>query len=84
MLRETLEAKGTMSRLRASIRAEVFGALQDENEQVPKPTKENLLINDLIREYLAFNHYDHTLSVFMPGAPFAADPQRTNILCHRC
>lgn len=57
-----------MSKLRACIRAEVFEALQDENERVPLPTRENLVINDLIREYLAFNHYDHTLAVFLPGA----------------
>jgi lisH domain-containing protein FOPNL len=67
VLRETLETNGTMSRLRASIRAQVFGALQDENERVPRPTKENLIINDLIREYLAFNHYDHALAVFVAG-----------------
>ncbi|KAJ1632880.1 hypothetical protein T492DRAFT_985370 [Pavlovales sp. CCMP2436] len=65
VLRETLEVNGTMSRLRASIRAQVFGALQDDNERVPRITRENLIINDLIREYLAFNHYDHALAVFM-------------------
>ncbi|KAG8467471.1 hypothetical protein KFE25_000787 [Diacronema lutheri] len=78
VLRETLEAKGTMSRLRASIRAEVFGALQDEDGHVPRPTNENLLINDMIREYLAFNRYDHTLAVFMPesGQPASAIDRR--------
>ena len=30
-------------------------------------SNENLLINELIREYLEFNKYQHSLSVFMPG-----------------
>ena len=28
---------------------------------------ENLIINELIREYLEFNKYKHALSVFLPG-----------------
>ena len=27
-----------------------------------------MIINDLIREYLQYNHYDHSLSVFSPEA----------------
>eukprot|EP00947_MAST-08B_sp_MAST-8B-sp1_P004679 g4679.t1 len=35
---------------------------------MPKPqvADENLVINELIREYLEFNGYRHTLSVFLP------------------
>lgn len=32
------------------------------------PSNENLLINELIREYLIFNGYRETLSVFLPEA----------------
>jgi hypothetical protein len=34
----------------------------------PEPCNENLIINELIREYLIFNGYRDTLSVFLPGA----------------
>lgn len=34
-----------------------------------KLTNENMLINDLFREYLAFNNYRSSLSVFQAGAP---------------
>lgn len=34
----------------------------------PEPTNETLLINELLREYLAFNGMRETLSVFLPGA----------------
>lgn len=30
-------------------------------------SNENLLINELIREYLEFNNYKHTLAVLLPG-----------------
>jgi hypothetical protein len=33
-----------------------------------KLTNENMLINDLFREYLAFNNYRSSLSVFQAGA----------------
>jgi hypothetical protein len=36
--------------------------------QPPKLSNENILINDLFREYLAFNKYRSTLSVFHSGA----------------
>ena len=33
----------------------------------PEPSNDNLVINELIREYLVFNNYRETLSVFLPG-----------------
>ncbi|KAL2087063.1 hypothetical protein ACEWY4_018122 [Coilia grayii] len=62
-LRETLEARGVMGQLKARIRAEVFNALDDQSEQRPPLSHENLLINELIREYLEFNKYHYTASV---------------------
>ncbi|XP_063078508.1 lisH domain-containing protein FOPNL [Engraulis encrasicolus] len=62
-LRETLEARGVMGQLKARIRAEVFKALDDQSEQRPPLSHENLLINELIREYLEFNKYHYTASV---------------------
>lgn len=32
----------------------------------PEPCNENLIINELIREYLIYNGYRDTLSVFVP------------------
>ena len=34
---------------------------------VPTPSDENLLINELIREYFQFNSYRESLSVMIPG-----------------
>ncbi|XP_052456537.1 centrosomal protein 20-like isoform X2 [Carassius gibelio] len=62
-LRETLEARGVLGQLKARIRAEVFRALDDESAPRPPLSHENLLINELIREYLEFNKYRYTASV---------------------
>ncbi|XP_061889605.1 lisH domain-containing protein FOPNL [Entelurus aequoreus] len=62
-VRETLESRGVLGQLKARIQAEVFGALDDQREQRPPLSHENLLINELIREYLEFNKYRYTASV---------------------
>jgi lisH domain-containing protein FOPNL len=33
----------------------------------PRPPYENVIINELIREYFEYNRYFHTLSVFFAG-----------------
>ncbi len=35
------------------------------------------MINELIREYLEFNNYKHTLSVFLPGLKALLCPEST-------
>ncbi|KAK9539703.1 hypothetical protein VZT92_002205 [Zoarces viviparus] len=62
-VRDTLESRGVLGQLKARIRAEVFSALDDQREARPPLSHENLLINELIREYLEFNRYRHTASV---------------------
>jgi len=64
-LRERLEGNGVLGTLRAQVRGEIFKALDaGQDLQPPKLSNENLLINDLFREYLTFNRYRNTLSVF--------------------
>ncbi|XP_049759812.1 centrosomal protein 20 isoform X1 [Elephas maximus indicus] len=65
VLKDTLEKKGVLGHLKARIRAEVFNALDDEREPRPPLSHENLLINELIREYLEFNKYKYTSSVLV-------------------
>lgn len=54
-----------LGHLKARIRAEVFNALDDDRESRPSLSHENLLINELIREYLEFNKYKYTASVLI-------------------
>ena len=58
-----------MDQIKARVRAEVFHALEaEEGHQRPAPSNENLLINELIKEYLDFNMYKHTASVLKAGS----------------
>jgi len=67
VVRETLEYRGVLGQLRARIRAEVFSALNDPTDSRPEVSRENFLINELIREYLDFNHYKYASSVLTAG-----------------
>ncbi|KAM4024116.1 centrosomal protein 20 isoform 2-T2 [Anomaloglossus baeobatrachus] len=63
VLTDTLDKRGVLGHLKARVRAEVFAALNDQSESRPELSHENLLINEMIREYLEFNKYKHTSSV---------------------
>ena len=66
VLRETLEQKGVLNRVKAEIRAEIFTALDADNTQgKPQLPQENIMINELIREYLEYNKYYNTASVLV-------------------
>ncbi|XP_047922327.2 centrosomal protein 20 isoform X6 [Anser cygnoides] len=62
-LKEALEKRGVLGQIKANIRAEVFHALDDQSEPRPPLSPENLLINELVREYLEYNKYKYTASV---------------------
>lgn len=40
---------------------------QNQKKEKTELSNENLMINELIKEYLKFNGYNHTCSVFMAG-----------------
>ncbi|XP_069503217.1 centrosomal protein 20 [Ambystoma mexicanum] len=63
VVKDTLEKRGVLGQIKARIRAEVFNALDDQSEPRPHLSHENLLINELIREYLEFNKYRYTASI---------------------
>ncbi|XP_068102958.1 centrosomal protein 20 [Hyperolius riggenbachi] len=63
VLTDTLNKRGVLGQLKARLRAEVFAALDDQSELRPVLSHENLLINEMIREYLEFNKYKYAASV---------------------
>jgi lisH domain-containing protein FOPNL len=70
-LKDSLDQRGVLNSIRATIRAEIFNALEDQdavnvNPTERAPSSENLILNELIREYLEYNGYLNTLSVFHP------------------
>lgn len=70
VIKETLENRGSLGQIKARIRAEVFSALDDQSEVKPPLSNENMIINELIREYLDFNKYKYSSSVLVAGGYF--------------
>ncbi|XP_068002955.1 centrosomal protein 20 isoform X3 [Melanerpes formicivorus] len=68
VLKDTLEKRGALGQIKARIRAEVFKALDDQSVPRPPLSHENLLINELIREYLEYNKYKYAASVLTSEA----------------
>lgn len=67
VIKRTLQECGALDRARGLIRAELYKAIRDETlTSPPHLSNENLMINELIREYLDFNGYRDTMSVMLP------------------
>lgn len=77
-----LTDNGRIEKINAEIRAEIFSLLT-EDFQVPAQneiTRENFVINELIREYLQFNGYSNSLSVFLRETNQPDEPMDRNFL----
>jgi lisH domain-containing protein FOPNL len=74
VLKETLESKGVLNDIKAKIRAEIFTALDADNAGKPKLSNENMIINEMIREYLEYNRYYNTLSVLVTESGQPVEP----------
>ena len=73
-LKETLEEKGILNNIRASLRATIFEVIETDDKPKPKLSDENLIINELIREYLKYNNYMHSSSVFIAESGQPIEP----------
>lgn len=66
-LKESLINKGILNEIKANMRQEIYNILDNDNDndinQKPKLTKENIIINELIKEYFNFNGYKFSSNV---------------------
>merc|ERR1712154_392434 len=84
VLKESLENKGALGEIKARIRAEVFRTLDDQSEPKPKVSNENVLIFELIREFLEYNNCKYSASVLiseigLPKVPLDREFLRTEL-----
>jgi lisH domain-containing protein FOPNL len=68
VLKEHLEKTGTLNEIRSKLRSDIFNTLNNNGKNQQSLSNQNLIINELIREYLAFNNYNYTNSVLIPEA----------------
>ena len=64
-LKETLEQRGVLNQIKAIMRQEIYEAIESDDNPKPKLSKENIIINELIKDYLNYNNYTHSSSVFL-------------------
>lgn len=64
-IKDILQSNGTLNKIRAEIRESIYQAIETNDQVKPKLPEENLLINELIREYMSYNGYYHSASVFI-------------------
>ena len=83
VLRETLEQKGVLNDVKAKIRAEIFTALDAETTNRPQLSNENMIINEMIREYLEYNRYYNAASVLMTETGQPSEPPFDREFLHR-
>ena len=67
VVKEALRQRGTLDQMKGCIRAEVYKVIAEETVDQPSITSENLLIIELIKEFLEFNNYKYTASVMKAG-----------------
>ncbi|KAI8820092.1 uncharacterized protein EV422DRAFT_78336 [Fimicolochytrium jonesii] len=80
-LKENLQTTGVLADLRARIRASVFDSLQDsEAPRPPANSPQADLVNELIREYMRYMGYRHSLSVFAAEADLPRRPPKREAL----
>lgn len=64
-IKDILQSNGTLDKIKSEIRQNIYFAIENKNTSKPKLPNENILINELIREYMNFNGYFHSSSVFI-------------------
>ena len=83
VLKEHLEKNGTLNEIRSKMRAEIFNTLNNQPKNTNQLSEQNLIINELIREYLVYNNYNYTNSVLIPEASQPAEPLDRNFIANR-
>jgi lisH domain-containing protein FOPNL len=80
VVRECLERKGIINKMKALIRSEIFTCLDDKSSSgasavpvQPSNPKGIFLANELIKDYLASLQLNNTLSVFIPENNVSTD-----------
>ena len=80
VLKEHLEKNGTLNEIRSKMRSEIFNTLNNQPKKVTQLSNQNLIINELIREYLVFNNYNYTNNVLIPEANQPSKPLERDFL----
>ena len=83
-LKESLINKGILNEIKAHMRQEIYNILDNDNDndinQKPKLTKENIIINELIKEYFNFNGFKFSSNVLQSEVGQTNNLNRNDII----
>ena len=64
VVKEALNRRGVLAKVKANVRAEIFHALEDKTVTMPDKPRETFLASELIREFLQLSGLNNSLSVY--------------------
>jgi lisH domain-containing protein FOPNL len=76
----SLKDNGRYEQLQSEIRRHLFALLTDPSPAAPSASPDDFLVQELIREYLSFNGYSNSLSVFLRETASPPDPMNRDFL----
>ena len=83
VLKEQLEKNGSLNDIRAKLMSDVFNTLNNNPRQNPSTSNQNMIINELIREYLVFNNLNYSTSVLVSEAGQPKKPLERSIIANQ-
>ncbi|KAK6624180.1 hypothetical protein RUM43_004506 [Polyplax serrata] len=74
-IKDTLENDGTLGKFKAKMRTKIMEILNNQDcTGKPNLPNETILLNELIREYLAWNGYKYAKSIFIQESGLSQEP----------
>ena len=71
-LKDALERRGALSAVRAQLQREIFTAMEEGTDACHPTPPENIILNELVREYLEFNSEHAQSARAQPHLPHRA------------
>ena len=68
VLKEQLEKSGALNGVRAQLRSNIFSTLNNNQSSKQSLTNQDLILGELVREFLIFNNLNHSAGVLIPEA----------------
>lgn len=83
VLKEQLEKDGSLNEVRAKLRSHLFNTLNNNQKSKQNLSNQDLIMGELIREYLTFRNLNYANSVMIPEAGLPERPLDRGIIANQ-
>lgn len=80
VIKAQLQSNGTLDKVRSQLRSEFFQLLNNNAKSSHNLSNQDLIMYELIREFLNYNNMNHTSSVMTPEAGLPEQPLDRGII----